>query len=420
MNKRLKILVSAYACSPYKGSEPGVGWGFVAELAKHHDLWVIVEEEKFRDDIERYLADFPDFAQHVHFHFIHKQRNRRLRKLWPPSYYWYYRRWHQQALQLAQQLHRQQQFDLAHQLTMVGFREPGYLWQLSIPFVWGPVGGMGYFPWRFLPGLGLYGMVYYLGYNLLNWLQMHFSSRPRQAARVAGKGLITATPENQQGAARIWHCPESTLMSEVGLPPISSTTPIRRKAGGPLKLVWTGQHTPGKALNLGLQAAAQLSANTNWELHILGRGPRTEEWKKLADTLGIADHCFFYGWLPREQAMYVMQQSHVMLITSLRDLTSTVTIEALALGLPIICLDHCGFAGVVDDSCGIKVPVTTPAESITGFTRAIAQLAGDESQRVQLAAGAIQRARDFSWENKIKVLNAIYQKKIAEIRGMDQ
>src|SRR5690606_33474414 len=133
----------AYACSPYKGSEPGVGWGFVRALARRHDLSVIVEEEKFRADIERYLADDPEFARNVRFHFIAKRRNRLLRKFWPPSYYWYYRRWHRDALELARRLHGAVRFDLAHQLTMVGFREPGYLWQLGIPFVWGPVGGMG-------------------------------------------------------------------------------------------------------------------------------------------------------------------------------------------------------------------------------------------------------------------------------------
>ncbi len=64
-----------------------------------------------------------------------------------------------------------------------------------------------------------------------------------------------------------------------------------------------------------------------------------------------------------------MRQGHLMLITSLRDLTSTVTIEALSMGLPIVCLDHCGFAEVVDESCGIKIPVTTPREVVEGFSR---------------------------------------------------
>ena len=73
MTARLKVLIPAYACTPCKGSEPGVGWGFVSELAKHHDLWVIVEEEKFRADIERYLVEHPEFRRYVNFFFIHKQ-----------------------------------------------------------------------------------------------------------------------------------------------------------------------------------------------------------------------------------------------------------------------------------------------------------------------------------------------------------
>ena len=70
--KRLKVLVSAYACSPYKGSEPGVGWGFVTELSKYHDLWVIVEEEKFRSDIEKFQSLNSSQPSSVHFYFIHK------------------------------------------------------------------------------------------------------------------------------------------------------------------------------------------------------------------------------------------------------------------------------------------------------------------------------------------------------------
>ena len=64
-------------------------------------------------------------------------------------------------------------------------------------------------------------------------------------------------------------------------------------------------------------------------------------------------------------------------ITSLRDLTSTVTVEGLALGLPVVCLDHCGFADVVDETCGIKVPVTTPARVVSGLATAIHRLAQD-------------------------------------------
>jgi glycosyltransferase involved in cell wall biosynthesis len=415
MSGRLKVLVSAYACSPYQGSEPGVGWGFISELAKHHDLWVIVEDEKFRADIERYLAENPDFAQRIHFHFILKGRNRLLRKVWPPSYYWYYRRWHKDAFELAKKLHKEIGFDLAHQLTMVGFREPGYLWKLDIPFIWGPVGGMGLFPWRYLSVVGLYGALYYIGYNLYNWLQINFLDRPKLAAQRAASGatsgLIVATPENRDGAACYWGT-ESTVMTEVGLPRQPELKICERGDGEALQIVWTGLHISRKALNLALKSLARVSTDVIWELHILGKGRQTAAWQQLATDLGIAGRCHFHGWVAREKALEVMKSAHLMLITSLRDLTSTVTIEGLALGLPIVCLDHCGFAEVVDATCGVKVPLSWPEPTTKAIAQTIEVLGRDEEQRRVLAHGALARAQRYAWEEKARVVDEIYRAKL--------
>jgi glycosyltransferase involved in cell wall biosynthesis len=413
---RMRILISAYACSPYQGSEPGVGWGFVLALAKHHDVWVIVEEEKFRQDIEKWRRDHPEQERPIHFHFVRKRRNRILRKIWPPSYYYYYRKWHKDALALARILHAEVGFDLAHQLTMVGFREPGYLWKLGVPFVWGPVGGMGVFPWRFLHKIGPLGALYYLGYNAFNLAQQRWLRRPRLAAKIAGSGLICATRENAAGALHRWGC-SSHLICEVGLPNYPVTAPKPRVADEPLRIVWTGLHIPRKALNLGIEALAKLPASAKWELHVLGDGPRKQAWIRDARRLGIFDRCRFHGWIPRNEALSVMAQAHLMLITSLRDLTSTVTVEALAQGLPIICLDHCGFGDVVNENCGIKVPVTSPSATVCGLADAVRRVAEDEMLRQHLARGAIQRAQEFAWEKKIDALSEIYAERVAQRVG---
>ncbi len=39
----MKILVCGYACNPYGGSEPGVGWTAVTRIAMHHDVCVITD-----------------------------------------------------------------------------------------------------------------------------------------------------------------------------------------------------------------------------------------------------------------------------------------------------------------------------------------------------------------------------------------
>ena len=155
--------------------------------------------------------------RNVRWTFIHKPRARLLRKIWPPSYYWFYRIWQWRAYKKACELHKTVGFDLVHQLNMVGFREPGYLWKLKVPFVWGPVGGLGYTDWRLLGLLPLAGKVEFLFRNIINWFHSNFLLRPRFAAMMASKtgALITATSENQREAKRLWGT-DSIVLCEVG------------------------------------------------------------------------------------------------------------------------------------------------------------------------------------------------------------
>jgi len=96
-------------------------------------------------------------------------------------------------------------------------------------------------------------------------------------------------------------------------------------------------------------------------------------------------------------------------ITSLKDLTSTVLLEAMAQGVPVICPDHCGFADVVTDACGIKVAVQSPRQLTAGLAAAIMLLEKNEEKRRRLAKGALRRIKDFTWEEKARRVSLIYQ-----------
>ena len=48
--KKLKILLSAYACEPNKGSEPEVGWQWALNLSEEgHDVYVITRTNNRRN-----------------------------------------------------------------------------------------------------------------------------------------------------------------------------------------------------------------------------------------------------------------------------------------------------------------------------------------------------------------------------------
>lgn len=65
-------------------------------------------------------------------------------------FYFHYNKWQQKTLAIAKQIIKEQNIDIVHQLNMIGFREPGYLWKLDKPFIWGPTNAKEAFPTAYL------------------------------------------------------------------------------------------------------------------------------------------------------------------------------------------------------------------------------------------------------------------------------
>ena len=402
----MKILVNCYACSPYKGSEPGMGWNFVKCLSRVHELHIITEN-KFQADLDRYFQEHPEEKQYYHFYFIRKDRHKTLRKIWPPSYYWFYKVWQKKALSLAIQLEQKENFDIVHQLNMVGNREPGYLYKLNKPLVWGPIGGMCISPWCLLPSTGIYGTLYYGFRNLINIYQMHLKSRVKLFARNS-KAIISATQDNHDEVLKKWG-KESIIIPEVGMLEHKQEANHPSRTNNVLKIAWSGQHTPGKALNLLLEAISISTLKDNIELHVIGQGKYTQRWKRLAKKYRL-NNTIWHGWIKREEAISIMKGCDIFCITSIADLTSTVLLEALSYGLPIIALNHCGFSNVITKDCGIKIDIHSKKQVINDFAQAIKNIYNNEEWRIQLAQGALKRSSDFTWEEKARQINSIYHK----------
>jgi glycosyltransferase involved in cell wall biosynthesis len=406
MQKKYKILISAYACSPRRGSEPGMGWNFVKALAEYHDLHVITEI-KWKNDLENALDFDASLRNNVKFYFIKKERNHFLRKIWPPSYYYFYKQWQKKVYRLASQLDKIENFDIMHHLNMVGYREPGFLWKIDKPFVWGPLGGMQDVHFKLLFNLDLRGLIFYTARLTINNFQKRFSLRLRKAAHRDRSCLIAATEADRKLILKLWHR-HSTLIPEVGQELMSVNSIVERKLGEPLRIVWSGQHTAGKALSILLRSLRDIPPEVNWHLSILGIGRMTKKWKKMALNYNISDRCTWHNWLEKKDAHGIMKGCHVLCITSLKDLTSTVTLEGLSFGLPIICIDHCGFGNVVNEKCGIKVPVDYPGNMVSNYRNAVKFLYDNEKVRQQLSYGALKRAGEYCWDYKVQEINKIY------------
>jgi glycosyltransferase involved in cell wall biosynthesis len=405
---RSKVLISAFSCNPERGSEPGVGHFFVSELAKRCDVSVITEEVENRAAIERYQQANTAYAS-VRFHFLPwpllDKNGGRITSMGPAAYYRQLRLWEQRAFTFAKALHAETQFDVVHHLTMQGYREPGYLWMLDAPFIWGPVGGHAQMPWRYFPMLGWRGSLQHGFRNLGNSLQARFHRRVHRAARAA-KAVIVNTSEERRAFVRL-HDVDARVIPEYGAESIPEKSRVR-DVSRPLRIAWSGVHVSRKALPILLQALAKLH-DVSVELHILSDGPETSRWKSLAADLKVQHRCTWYGRLPRAQALGVMNNCDVFALTSLLDGTSCVLNEAISLGLPVICHATCGFPDIITSDCGILIPLRNPAESAFGFAAALRALTDGASLYDRLARGGRERAASIHQEKRGAEMWEVYQ-----------
>lgn len=408
--RRPRLLILAYACSPARGSEGGVGWNRAVQAARYCDTWVVCQDGPMGDEIRRHLAAHGPVPG-LTFEFVEKTPTVRFLMKFPGLYYAGLNLWHRRAYPAAVRLHREVGFDVAHLVNLCTFREPGYLWTLGIPHIWGSWGGTNNFPWRFLGVAGVGGAIVEASRTVVNRLQFRFGPRIRRAAR-AGTVLVTNTLARRD-FARVHGTPAELLPCN-GITRVTDTPRSWAGTGRPLRILWSGELRPIKGLPLLLRAMAQLPADLPVEVRVLGRGPSQGSWQRLARRLGVAGRVTWTGWLPHAEALQQYAWADVFAFTSLRDTFPTVILEALGAGLPVVCLDHHGMSDMVTERCGVKIPVTTPTKVTEDLAAALVGLARDPERWEALSRAGVERAREFLWSRLGTQMGEVYRRVLAE------
>ena len=405
----MKILINAYACSPGMGSEPGMAWNWVSNLARFCELHIITEGE-FREKIETVV---PTMEQGGNMHFYYNPVSEEIRKMcWNQGdwrFYKYYREWQWKTYLLAKDICQKEHIDILHQLNMIGFREPGYLWKLSrengVPFVWGPVDAKDKFPVAYLDGAGLKTKLFMRLKNFLTGIQLRYSKRVLLAARQSS--VIFSASSNSQRSFKKYMNIDSPLLNETGC--YVQDHPIVDKTDKEtFDVLWVGKMDFRKQLALALQTVAK-SENNKLRLHIMGGGD-AESYQSLAKSYGIADKCIWHGAVSHDEVQDIMQKSDIFLFTSVAEGTPHVVLEAISNNLPVVCFDTCGQGDAVNDKVGRKIPLSFPCQSVSDFAKLLNELEDNRSLLKQLSENCKERQQELSWEEKAKTMMEWYEK----------
>lgn len=398
------ILINAYACSPGMGSEPGMAWNWCVNLAQYCELHIITEGE-FRKKIE---AELPKLPQGKNMHFYYNPVSEKIRRMcWNQGdwrFYKYYREWQYKTYEIALDIVKEHKIDIIHQLNMIGFREPGYLWEIEDkPFIWGPVDAKEKFSVAYLVGADFKSKVFIRLKNFLTGMQLRYSNRVRKAVQKAAI-VISASSESQKSFKKYFKI-ESPLLNETGCYPKEIPT-IDKSQKETMDLLWVGKMDFRKQLSLAIRTIADLN-NRNIRLHIVGGGDATS-YKVLADSLHISEQCIWHGIVTHDEVQKIMQESDLFFFTSVAEGTPHVVLEAIGNNLPVICFDVCGQGDSVNEKVGVKIPLSNPKQSIKGFSRIIEQLYHNRKAIKELSRNCRVRQQELSWENKATQMNELY------------
>lgn len=407
----MKILYDCFSCSPYYGSDEGIGWLWPYHMRKYHEVWALVRSDR-RPDIERYCREhnisdihfvYADIPDQINFYYKNKKRG----KNGTLDFLAYQFLWQFPAYKVALKLHRKEKFDLIHHVSTNDFRFLGRLYKLKVPYIIGPIGGAQETPEP---------LRYYVRNN-----------KKQELLRTALNFLLTGTPAYKKAlncAVRVYVSNKETemflrpkmkepnkceILTEIGY---SGNLPIQRSQKTHKEetvFLWAGRMEYRKGLEFLFDVLDMLPMEKSWKVVLCGDGSLKAHYAELNNQKPYKDRVIFAGKVAYEEMKFWYSEADVFVFPSLRETTGTVIIEAMAYGLPVIALRQGGAQNIITEETGWLIGGETQQEYVFNFARAMESYMSNSAKKNWDSDRVRQRVIDvYSWEAKVEKMNHIY------------
>lgn len=410
----MKILLDCFSCSPYYGSDEGIGWLWPYCLRKYHEVWVLVRSDR-KPDIEKYCtinkikdihfiyADLPNWLN-FYYHNLKKGKNGTL------DFLFYQFLWQFPAYTAAKRIHKIVKFDLIHHVGTNDFRLLGLLYKINVPFVIGPIGGAQ----ETVKALTHYTIRYKRREQLRKMLNRFFTAMPTyRCALNRASRIFVSNAETRDFLLPLLRDKEKcSIMTEIGILEVKEK--IRKFAAPsqqhPFVFMWAGRMEYRKGLEFLFDVLCQLPEDLNWRLILCGDGSEFERYRNYVKGLpNVNEKIEFKGKVPYEELTEYYNIADVFVFPSLRETTGTVIVEAMSSGLPVIALKQGGAVEVIAEGTGILVTGETREEYIENFAAAMKKCVEDPKYVKEMSVQAQKRIEEYyTWQKKVEKMVEVY------------
>jgi glycosyltransferase involved in cell wall biosynthesis len=180
--------------------------------------------------------------------------------------------------------------------------------------------------------------------------------------------------------------------------------PCLRNPAEPGRLIHVASLNRVKDQTTLLRALAELSAmHVEFRMDIVGEDTLHAEIQALSIRLGLSDKVRFHGFLPQRSLLPLIQDAHLMILSSRHEAGPVALLEAGAAGVPTV-----GTAVGHIVEWAPHAAAAVPVGDSIALARAIAELLADEKRRLQMARQARLRAANEDADYTAQCFEAIY------------
>lgn len=398
-----KILVSAFACDPTKGSEFSNGWNWAKGLSEQgFDVHCLTRS------INRHSLEQLDKPNNLTFHYLSLPNG--LEKLYSMStagMYLYYILWQWLAYKKAKRISKIHVFTLAHHVSWGSFQLGSFMYRLKIPFVFGPVGGGQKAPVVFKSYFGRHWNTE-LRRDKISKFLLKFNPACKQMLRNAHAVIVsnkeTLEMAELSGAKNIGYSFDIALQDDFFPPSLD----FKCVQGDGLKLLWVGRFLPRKGLLLVLDVMNKLKQYPDITLTVVGDGEMKNEFLTKIKANSLQDSVDWKGSVPFEVVKEYYSTHDAFLFSSLRDSGGAQIFEAMAYGLPVISINLHGQSIIINDDTGFRCSVESPESAVAEMADAIVSLYKNRAKLENMSIAAFEFAKMQKWNFRITSIKNDY------------
>ncbi|HLS19145.1 MAG TPA: glycosyltransferase [Paracoccaceae bacterium] len=393
----MKALIIAPHLDSTDVGEVLVAFELVSEMSRHADLTILAFECRKGPP----LAEQLPLAEVITFREPGWSRNSgRLNAMAKPFIFPFNRK-------VARWMRRNsaaKRFDVAHQILPAAPRYGSPFAGIDMPFIIGPVGGALPTPDTFRGEVG--SAPWFTRLRALDDFRFRHDPWLRRTYRNAALVLGVA-PYMREILAPLQIRRFEPFLG-IGVDDLAPAVE-RHQECDRLALLHVGRAVRTKGLRDSVRALAELKDLPGVTLTSIGGGEEVEICRREAERLGVADRVRILGHLPRREIEALYRESDVFIFPSFRESMGAVLYEAMRWGLPAITVDCGGPGWIVDESCGLKVELTSPEIMPGHLAGAIRQLARDLELRRRLSEGARRKiVEEALWPVKAQQMLELY------------